>query len=792
MSITIFKSIGTTNAPFYKSLDFALSRIRDGHQKELIQKIRLLKTKAERNILKKNLQCILFSGEFRSRNIKGLEKHSGLICLDFDGFKSSKEMASFKQFAVSNPFTHVLFVSPSGNGFKLIVKIPTTSHLGSFLALHQYYIDAGWEDEFDTSTKDVCRICYHSYDPDIVYNKESELFDAIREPDMDLTKPTNALVSMKNENDIIENLIKWWDKKYGFIDGEKNNNLFILANSFNQFGVDQITCERYFLANYYQPPCKDPSEITGLIKNAYKDVGHFNTKSFEDKDAVLEIERLAHKGTSVEKISKKTGVSIEDIEDVIDNSEKNVFWEKNKKGGVTTTMLSYKYFLENNGFYKYKSEASSEFVFVRVKNNLIENTTEVDIKNFVLNYLEQVEDKSIYQHFASKNSYHFTEGALNMISNVLVNLRLDSKNVGYVFYNNTAVKVTRTEVKLVDYIDLDGAVWKSHVIDRDFKPSKDIENEYKQFVSNISKNGREDVLLSSESALGYLMHNNNDRKTQKAIILNDSKQGGGAENGGIGKGLYIQGVGQIRRTIVEDGKDFDDSGTFKYQRVGLDTQVFCFDDVPRDFKFEKLFSIITEGMTVTKKRETSVKLKYEDSPKIAITTNYVIKGKGNSHDRRKFEIEFGEFYGAHLTPAQDFGHELFNDWSKEHYNRFDNYMVSLIQRYMVSGLISSVSDTADERRLLAQTDPLFVEWFNECVSNYEDVYTNYLTLMETCAQESGIYKINFRDFRSWMEDYCDFHNWEVSIKRPQNKMHIRFRKKNIEYIDKPIDGAFIQ
>jgi hypothetical protein len=781
MSITIFKSLETTNAPFYKDLEFALDRIKNGNQKDLVKKIRSLKTKSERKPVKKRLQCILFSGEFVTRNAKGLEKHSGLICLDFDGFNSEQDMSEFREYAENEKHTHALFVSPSGDGYKLIVKIPTKNHLGSFLALEQYYIDAGWEDVFDKKTKDVCRICFNSYDPDLYFNKESDLFDAVRNPDLDLTRPTNALVSITNENDIISNLLKWWDKKYGFVDGEKNNNLFILANAFNQFGIGQTQCESFFLANYYQPPCKDPREITNLVKNAYKDSAAFNTKSFEDKDTVLEIERLIHKGTSIEKISKKTGVSVEDIEEVNENSEKNIFWDKNKKGVVSTIMLSYKYFLENNGFYKYKSEGSDEFVFVRVKNNLIDNTTEVDIKDFVLNFLEKIEDKSIYQHFASKNAYHFTEGALNMISNVLVNLRLDSKSVGYVFYRNTAVKITKTKVKLVDYIDLDGAVWKSHVIDRDFKITEDIENDYKTFVSNISKDGREDVIKSSESALGYLMHNNNNRKTQKAIILNDSKQGGGSENGGIGKGLYMQGVGQIRRMITEDGKDFDDSGTFKYQRVGLDTQVFCFDDVPRDFKFEKLFSIITEGMTVTKKRETSVKLKYEDSPKIAITTNYVIKGKGNSHDRRKFEIEFGEFYGKHLSPGTDFGRELFNEWDSKHFNSFDNYMVSLIQRYMTHGLINSVSDTADERRLLAETDQLFVEWLDECIKDYENVHTNFLEMMNSCAAESGLYKINFRDFRTWVSDYCDFHEWEMKITRPNNKIHVKFNKKGKDY-----------
>lgn len=774
--VTLFKSINTTNDPHHVNLKFVLDRIKNPTQKSLVEEIRSLSDKSERNILKKQLQCILFSGTFSKRSKKGLITHSGLICLDFDSFENTNKMQEFGKFAKKDIFTNALFVSPSGNGYKLIVKIPTDDHLGSFLALEKYYTNEGFSKYFDKSTKDVSRICYNSYDPKLYYNKDSELFETKKKDAVDVDNSKVAVIKVIGQDEIISNLIVWWDAKYGFVDGEKNNNLFILANAFNQYGISELECERYFLSNYYRPPCKDPSEVSSIVSNAYKNLIDHSSKSFEDRNAVMEIERLSHKGESAEKISKKTGVSVETIEDVLENSDKNVFWGKSSKGAVSTVMLQYKYFLENNGYYKYKSEESDEFVFVRVKNNLIENTSEVYIKNFVLNYLEQLEDKTIYEHFAKKHGAHFTEPMLNMISNVKVNLRLDSKNVGYVYYRNCAVKVTPKKIMLVDYIDLDGAVWKSHVIDRDFKSVEDFHNDYKTFIHNISKEGREDVVNSSESALGYLMHNYNDRKNQKAIILNDSKQTGSSEEGGVGKGLFVQGVEQIRRTVIEDGKDFDDKGTFKYQRVGLDTQVFSFDDVPKDFSFKKLFSVITDGMTIEKKNKTSVKLKYSDSPKIVITTNYVIKGKGNSHARRKFEIEFGEHYGAHLSPFDDFGKELFNDWNVDHFNRFDNYMVSLIQRYMTTGLVESKSDTAKDRKLIATTDHLFVGWMDDVVDTLNTIQP-YLTVHDTCLQESGLNRVSFKEFSSWVDDYCLSRGYRVKTSRLGGKLQVQVMKK---------------
>lgn len=779
--VSLFKKLKDPTNPYFVSLDFVLHRIRTGHQKELVEKIRTYKEKSDRNDLKATLNCVLFSGEFSNRGAEHLTTHSGYICLDFDNFESEEELSAFRSHAVVDVYTMSLFLSPSGNGYKMIVKIPTDDHLSSFLALQDYYDKTDWGQRFDRTTKDVSRVCYMSYDPDLFYNPDSEVFTEKRKDIVNADSKKRVRVAIQNSNEVVAKLITWWDRDYGFVQGEKNNNLFILANAFNQYGISQSECESFFQTNYFQPPCKDPFEITSIVNNAYKNVGDYNTKQFEDRDKITEIAMMSHKGRTSEEIAHKMGISLEDIEDVVDSDEMNQFWTVSSKGVVKTIFLKYKMFLENNGFYKYRSQDldSDEFVFVRVKNNLIENIMEIDIKDFVLNFLEEIEDKRVYEHFAKNSSAHFSDKQLNIVGNVKVNLRLDSKNIGFVYYKNCVVKITPKEIKTMDYIDLDGAVWKSHVLDRDFSITDNIENDYKKFVWNISKEGRADVLKSAESALGYLMHNYNDRKTQKAIILNDSKQTGSSEEGGIGKGLFVQGIEQIRRTIVEDGKDFDDSGQFKYQRVGLDTQVFSFDDVPKNFNFLKLFSVITEGMTIEKKNKQAVKLKYSDSPKIVLTTNYVIKGRGNSHNRRKFEIEFGEHYGSHLTPFQEFGQELFLDWDADHFNRFDNYMITLIQAYMNTGLIESKSDTAKERKLIAQTDPLFVGWMSDIIETL-DSYHGYLDLHRTCLEESGLGKVPFKEFSLWVEDYCDLNNYKSDIIRIQGKLSIRIDKVNVK------------
>ena len=95
-----------------------------------------------------------------------------------------------------------------------------------------------------------------------------------------------------------------------------------------------------------------------------------------------------------------------------------------------------------------------------------------------------------------------------------------------------------------------------------------------------------------------------------------------------------------------DGKTFEFTKSFPYQTVSTDCQVLVFDDVKKNFSFESLFCVITEGITEYKGQD-AIKIPVEHSPKILITTNYTIGGIGGSFERRKMEVEISTI----LTPT---------------------------------------------------------------------------------------------------------------------------------------------
>ena len=177
MEITIFKSIKDTSVPFYRGLEVILLRIKEGNSKELVEKIRKEKDKETRNLLKQELPAICFSGKFNKREDKAIDVHSGIICLDFDDFKTKKDLKDKRLELKKDIHTRALFTSPSGNGLKALVCIPpdVENHKKYFLSLQDYYNC----EEFDKSCKNISRVCYESYDPLLYYNPDSELYESI-------------------------------------------------------------------------------------------------------------------------------------------------------------------------------------------------------------------------------------------------------------------------------------------------------------------------------------------------------------------------------------------------------------------------------------------------------------------------------------------------------------------------------------------------------------------------------------------------------------------------------------
>ena len=786
--ITLFRDLKQTDKPFYLPVEKVLDRIKNGSSKELCEKIRQYEgpdNKAKRNELKKMLPAICFSGKFINRSKQGIVEHSGLICIDFDGFIDEWSMLDYRAFLIHDEYSYAVFTSPSGDGLKVLVKIPPSidNHVNFFLSLKSYYNVP----EFDSTTKDISRVCFESYDPELFINENSAMWEDLSEEEHVVydSKTSRSTIRLTNHDEIVRRLLVWWERDFGMALGQKNNNLFVLAAALNDFGVSESDARSVLLS--YDEGGKE-REIVNILRSAYKNTAAHGTKFYEDNSKTDSIRTMAKQGVPMGEImSRNASVSQDVIKSITKETNDNdvtIFWSKNSRGNVIHINHLYKEYLEYMGYGKYYVEGGNTFVFVQVKNNIISDAYDYTIKDTVLNdYLYGLEDKSIYNYFADKKGL-FKEDHLSFLNTIKPMIMTDTHNIAYLYYRNCMVKVTSDGIELVDYSDIDGYIWEKQIIDRDFVKSDYDDCVYKRFINNVG-GGEPDRIASIESTAGYLMHSYKPPEYAPAVIINDEIISDNPE-GGTGKGIFVKSLSYLKKAVAIDGKSFTFNKSFPYQTVSADTQLLVFDDVSRYFEFEKLFSIITEGITLEKKNKDAIKLPFERSPKIMITTNYAIKGAGNSFDRRKWELEFAQYYTKNFTPKHEFGHQLFAQWDSVEWAKFDNYMIANLQMYLQKGLRESQFKNLKERKFIAETSMDFYEWckdrFNVMTKNGAETLGIELhrsfVLQNPDYSERGKYCIPLARFYRWIDLWGEFQfNQRPVTFRSSNGKMIRFEMK---------------
>lgn len=790
MLVSLFKSVKDVKNPFDRDITLCFERIKSGKVKDLVLEFR--KTKDDE--IKKQLSGVCFSGVFKERNIKGLLEHSGLIILDFDKYETEELAIEKKNELIKDEFIYACFISPSAKGVKALVKVPPVveDHVNYFNALEEKYTDLN----FDTSGKDVSRFCFESYDPDLYHNENSKVWTKKIESDIKDVgfSREQVTVPMTSDNQIINKLKIWFDAKYGMNKGNRNTNLFKFAIALSDFGISLHNAESYL--SQYETKDFSITEIQTTVNSAYrKGEENFGTKFFEDKMLRQKIEKRVFSGAKTKEIRNEflqQKVSIAENEEkfnnILDSIKKNrevdVFWYYNDKGKIQLSPHDYKSYLMSNNYLKYFPQSNSNtFIFVKKDKNLIELTNEKRIKDFVLEDLATRGDIGYGPFdFMAMNTKYFQSDFLSLIDSADIKIKEDTETECYLYYQNCAVKITNDSFEEIDYLDIDGFVWKDQIISRDFIRSDHHNSMYRSFIWFIAGKDR-DKYNSFKSVIGYLLHTYKKSTDNQAIILNDESI---SENpdGRSGKGLFCNAIRHLKKLSKIDGKQFDFNKSFPYQSVSTDCQVLVFDDIKKNFAFENLFSLITEGITIEYKGQDAIHIPVESSPKIVITTNYTVKGNGGSFEARKFELELSNYFNVNHTPEDEFGKRLFDNWNEKDWSEFDNYMINCLQYYLTNGLKKHEYKNLEVRKFINNTSFEFYEWIRQPDwIVFGEQYTKGF-LYEKFTEEFSVDKkwLTPRKFRSYLKEYCNYYDAEL-LDGKTNNIRWEAIKKNNPFAD---------
>ncbi len=149
-----------------------LSDIRGGRWAQQIEAVRQANAehgKAAADKLKIELSGVLFSGTFSRRKMEHLKCHSGVLCVDLDNL--NEDLVRVRGSVEADPYTLACFLSPRGNGLKVLVRIPADveRHKESAKAVFALFRERHGVIA-DSKCQDVSRMCFVSFDPCLFLN----------------------------------------------------------------------------------------------------------------------------------------------------------------------------------------------------------------------------------------------------------------------------------------------------------------------------------------------------------------------------------------------------------------------------------------------------------------------------------------------------------------------------------------------------------------------------------------------------------------------------------------------
>jgi len=276
---TIFKNF--TQPVENKSLMLIAKDIASDKYKAEITEIRSLLAhgkKEEADTKKKKLLAFTPSAVFEEkRQMPFLKMYNGFVHLDFDKLTPEQLQAAFAIIS-SIPYTFVCFISPSGNGLKVLIEVNTglVNHEQAYLQVTQFYEKATGL-KADPSCKDVTRLCFVSYDPNLYKNIANDKFivklpNTILTPTAKVAQPIPQ-VSIKETTEpedlntafIFTQQVQFTNQKETYAEGNRNKYIYLLASNCNRAGLLQSDTQNLCEKNYDL----SSAEIKTAVDSAY-------------------------------------------------------------------------------------------------------------------------------------------------------------------------------------------------------------------------------------------------------------------------------------------------------------------------------------------------------------------------------------------------------------------------------------------------------------------------------------------------------------------------------------------
>jgi hypothetical protein len=157
-----------------------LNKIKNGYYKESVELCRNfleLGQPEKYKQAKSNLPAVTFSGIFsQSHKLENLLVYNKLIVIDVDGLPI-ETIEEQRKVLYEDIFVLAVWISPSNRGIKVLINTDSNqdTHKIYFNEISNY-LKLKYDLNVDKSGCDICRLCFSSYDPNLLIKRECRPF----------------------------------------------------------------------------------------------------------------------------------------------------------------------------------------------------------------------------------------------------------------------------------------------------------------------------------------------------------------------------------------------------------------------------------------------------------------------------------------------------------------------------------------------------------------------------------------------------------------------------------------
>ncbi len=412
-------------------------------------------------------------------------------------------------------------------------------------------------------------------------------------------------------------------------------------------------------------------------------------------------------------------------------------------------------FLKLNGFYALHDDNRKDTCYVKIDGYIVRSVTPKDIREFVRQWvIDEVRDLGVLNLVL--DTPKLSAGMLESIDEVTLDFTSFDARTQFFFFPNVCVKASGQKLDVIKKQDFkfQNYVWAENVIGHDFKLLDDFftitrtadEDGQPLFSITINKVGsnlmgyfinssrlfwrkemetrfeteseclayreahRFDIkgesltadekqeqqqnLINKIFTMGYMLHHYKSPSRAWAPMAMDNKIGEDDEcNGRSGKSFFFKVLSLLMKTVKLSGRNpklMDNPHVF--DQVTQHTQMLLVDDCDRYLNTGLFYDNITSDMTVNPKNNQSFTIPFEESPKIAFTTNYVPADFDPSSEARLLYMVFSDYYHQKTEDndylesrsiRDDFGKDLFSKtYSEEEWNQDLNFILQCVKFYL--------------------------------------------------------------------------------------------------------------